>query len=303
MTNTFPKNFAQKSARNLSGALAKEIKKIRTTIFELLSQIVAGIDFPDDVAEPDYEHITEQIEAATGQIDKILSCAQSSNILRQGIKVAIAGKPNVGKSSIFNALLNMERAIVTEVAGTTRDVLTETLDLGVAVTLTDTAGIRDAADKVEKIGVEYSKQSAAEADLVVFVYDAADGFDDETFALIKDKSHIVVANKCDLAPVTQGLPVCAIKNEGLDELKLKLQEFTLGFSDDTEFVTNLRQQDCLEKSRAALCHALTAAQKHELQDLISIDLKSALLHLDEITGEVITDDILNNIFENFCIGK
>jgi tRNA modification GTPase len=297
------KTFARESARNLSGILAREIKKIRGIIFELLSQIVAGIDFPDDVAEPEYKHIATQVQNAIVQVDKILACAKSSNIMRQGIKVAIAGEPNVGKSSIFNALLNMERAIVTEIAGTTRDVLNETLDWDVAVTLTDTAGIRDAADKVEQIGIEYSKQSVDEADLVLLVYDASKGFDEAVFELVKNKPHIVVANKCDLCEPTQGLALSALTGRGFDELKTKIKEFTSGFSEDTEFVTNTRQQDCLEKSRAALVQALAAAEAGELQDLISIDLKSALLHLDEITGEVITDDILNNIFENFCIGK
>ena len=250
-------------------------------------------------------------EELLAKINSILASANSSNIMRQGIKIAIVGKPNVGKSSLFNTLLNVERAIVTDIAGTTRDVLKETLDWDVAITLIDTAGIRDndEVDKVEEIGIEYSKQSADEADLVIFLYDVSKGMDDEDKAildLIKDKNHIVIANKCDLIKERKdGIFYLSTETkEGLDELKNKIKEASYNFSlEDTEFITNNRQQDCLVKCKESLTQALEAAKIHELQDLISIDLKSALLFLDEITGEVITDDILNNIFDHFCIGK
>lgn len=305
------KDFAKQSAKNLSGALSQKIKEIRTDIFNVLSKIVAGIDFPEDVAEPEYDYIIQEFEKALDKIDKILSCAKSSNIMRQGIKIAIVGKPNVGKSSLFNTLLNVERAIVTDIAGTTRDVIKETLDWDVAITLIDTAGIRDNDEvgKVEEIGIEYSKQSADEADLILFLYDASKGMneDDKTILdLIKDKNHIIIANKADLTETRNcdSFYLSTVTKEGLDELKDKIKQTAYNFSlEDTEFVTNNRQQDCLEKCRTSLVQALEAAKINELQDLISIDLKSALLFLDEITGEVITDDILNNIFDHFCIGK
>ena len=305
------RDFAKQSAKNLSGVLSTKIKEIRKDIFEVLSKIIAGIDFPEDVSEPEYDYIITEFEKALEKIDKILACANSSNIMRQGIKIAIVGKPNVGKSSLFNTLLNVERAIVTDIAGTTRDVLKETLDWDVAITLIDTAGIRDNDEvgKVEEIGIEYSKQSADEADLVLFLYDASKGMNDDDKAildLIKDKNHIIIANKSDLVSEKQeGTFYLSTKTkEGLEELKNKIKEISYNFSlDDTEFVTNNRQQDCLKKCRESLVQALVAAKEHQLQDLISIDLKSALLFLDEITGEVITDDILNNIFDHFCIGK
>ena len=306
------KNFAIQSAKNLSGVLAEKINSIKKEIFEVLSKIVAGIDFPEDVKEPEYSYLIEKFENAIAEIDKILSCAKTSDILRQGVKVAIVGKPNVGKSSLFNSLLNLERAIVTDIAGTTRDVIKETLDMDVAVTLIDTAGIRDTqnVDRVEEIGIEYSKQSADEADLILFLYDASEGLeteDKEIYALIKDKKHIVVANKCDLLgqdAKCEGVKISTLTGFGVDELKSKIRSEVSAFSlEDTEFITNKRQQDCLEKCRESLMNALIAAQNGELQDLISIDVKSALLFLDEITGEVITDDILNNIFDHFCIGK
>ena len=303
-------NFAVQSAKNLSGVLADKINEIKGRIFEVLSRIVAGIDFPDDVKEPEYDYLIQEFESALSEIDKILSCAKSSDILRQGVKVAIVGKPNVGKSSLFNKLLNVERAIVTDIAGTTRDVLKETLDMDVAVTLIDTAGIRDTDEvgKVEEIGIEYSKQSADEADLVLFLYNAQTGMekeDKEIYELVKNKTHLVVANKCDLPHnESNAIEISTLTGQGLDELREKIKNIVCNFSlEDTEFITNKRQQDCLTKCRESLVQALNAAKIEELQDLISIDVKSALLFLDEITGEVITDDILNNIFDHFCIGK
>lgn len=304
-------NFAIQSAKNLSGVLGEKIKEIKKQIFEVLSRIVAGIDFPEDVAEPEYSYLIESFEKSLAEIDKILSYAKSSDILRQGVKIAIVGKPNVGKSSLFNTMLNVERAIVTDIAGTTRDVLKENLDWDVAITLIDTAGIRETNDvgKVEEIGIEYSKQSADEADLVLFIYDASRGINDEDKAildLIKDKKHLIIANKCDLVDEKPDNNICISveTGDGIEELKSQIKEIVCNFSsDDTEFITNKRQQDCLVKCRESLVQALEAAKIHQLQDLISIDLKSALLFLDEITGEVITDEILENIFSHFCIGK
>ena len=317
-------NFAIQSAKNLSGVLAEKIKEIKKDIFEILSKIIAGIDFPEDVQEPEYEYLEKEFEKIISKIDKILDCAKSSNILRQGIKIAILGKPNVGKSSLFNALLSLNRAIVTDIAGTTRDILTETLDFdGIPVTLIDTAGIRNnlEIERIEEIGIEFSKQAAKEADLILFLYDVSTGMNEDDqiiLDLIQDKNHIVIANKADLGvngDKCGGIPnvrlcdksalnLSTVTKQGFEELKQQIKEFVGEKSiEDTEFITNNRQQDCLKKAKDCLKQALLAAQLKELQDLISIDVKSSLLFLDEITGEVITDDILNNIFENFCIGK
>ena len=303
-------NFAKVSVKNLSGVLKEKINEIRNEIFEVLSRITAGIDFPEDVAEPEYSYLIEKFENIINQIDKVLANANTSNILRQGVSVAIVGKPNVGKSSLFNALLSLDRAIVTDIAGTTRDVLKETLDLGIPVTLVDTAGIRgESDDKVEAIGIEFSKQSLAEADLVLFVYDSTQGIqkeDQDIYDLVKDKNHIVIANKCDL--ITERKPeivyLSALTGEGVQELKQTLTNKVCDVEpENLEFVTNSRQQNCLTKARASLDQALLAANFNELQDLISIDVKASLLALDELTGELITDDILDNIFDHFCIGK
>jgi len=312
-------NFAKVSVKNLSGVLKEKINEIRNEIFEVLSRITAGIDFPEDVAEPEYSYLIEKFENIINQIDKVLANANTSNILRQGISVAIVGKPNVGKSSLFNALLSLDRAIVTDIAGTTRDVLKETLDLGIPITLVDTAGIHgvdEDENKVEAIGIEYSKQSLAEADLVLFVYDSSQGLqneDQEIYDLVKDKNHIVIANKADKMPphpnpLPQGegeiLILSALTGEGVNELKQTLTSKVCDIEpENLEFVTNSRQQTCLARARTSLDQALLAANIRELQDLISIDVKASLLALDELTGELITDDILDNIFDHFCIGK
>ncbi len=303
-------NFAKVSVKNLSGVLKEKINEIRNDIFEVLSRITAGIDFPEDVAEPEYSYLIEKFENIINEIDKVLSNANSSNILRQGISVAIVGKPNVGKSSLFNSLLSLDRAIVTDIAGTTRDVLKETLDLGIPVTLIDTAGIRgESDDKVEAIGIEYSKQSLAEADLVIFVYDATQGIqeeDREILELVKEKNHIILANKSDLITSKEVgvVYISAQTGEGINDLKQTLTSKVCDIEpENLEFVTNSRQQACLSRARASLDQALLAANIQELQDLISIDVKASLLALDELTGELITDEILDNIFDHFCIGK
>lgn len=305
--------FASKSAKNLSGRLAEEIFLIRKILFDLLSQIIAGIDFPDDMPEPGYTHLKSELQKAKEKIEKILSCANGSNIMRQGLKVAIAGRPNVGKSSLFNNLLNLERAIVTDIAGTTRDVIQETLDIeGIPVTLIDTAGIREktSLDKVEKIGIDYTKQTIQEADFVLFLYDSTTGFSDEDskiFDLLKDKPRLKIAAKSDLTGDRSDTQAIYFSNFDVNNIECLKAELAKNISDkefeEGEFMTNRRQEECLNRALNSVNTALFAVKEEELQDLISIDVKAALLALDELSGEVITDDILNNIFENFCIGK
>lgn len=304
-------DFVSISAKNLSGVLAEKIKTIRKSIMDVLSRIVAGIDFPEDVAEPEYSYLSEEISKSISSIETILKSASTSNIMRQGVSVAIVGRPNVGKSSLFNTLLNLDRAIVTDIAGTTRDVLRETLDFGIPVTLIDTAGIRDdeSVSKVEEIGIEYSKQSLDEADLVLFLYDASKGItpeDEVIWDLVKNKNNIRIANKSDLVEnrTSDAYYISTKTKEGVDEIRDLIKNKVCDINPESlEFATNTRQQECLRQAKTSLEIALEATQREELQDLISIDIKSALLALDELTGEVVTDEVLNNIFDNFCIGK
>ena len=304
--------FASASAKNLSGSLAQEINRIKKDLFKTLSSIIAGIDFPEDMPEPDYKDLKNELESVKQSIEKVLLSAQKSNIMRQGIKVAIAGRPNVGKSSLFNNLLTMERAIVTDIAGTTRDTIQETIDVeGIPVTLIDTAGIREGnIDKVEKIGIDFSRQAVQDADLVLFLYDSSVGLNDEDaqiFELVKNCNYIKVATKSDLSQNRTDKDAIYLSNkteENIETLRRKIADVVLNNDlTETEFTTNSRQQNCLQKALDSVNIALEAVEREEIQDLISIDVKSALLALDEITGEVITDDILNNIFDNFCIGK
>ena len=304
--------FATQSAKNLFGKLSMEVGKIRQEIMDLLSRIIAAVDFPEDVAEPEYEYIEKTIEEILSKINYILGFSNSSNVFRQGIKIVLAGRPNVGKSSLFNELLNLERAIVTDIAGTTRDVIQETIDIdGIAATIIDTAGIRDCENinKVEAIGIDYSKKYVQEADIVLFLYDLNEGFtleDKEIFDSIKDKNYIKIAAKSDLTDRRDSDAICISLKTGdnISVLKDKIKNKVINKDlTEIEFITNQRQQKCLEETKKSLINALTATKNGEIQDLISIDVKSALMFISEVSGEVITDDILNNIFDNFCIGK
>jgi tRNA modification GTPase len=312
--------FSEASAHNLAGKLAITINEIRQDILNLLSQIISAIDFPEDVHEPEYDYIGQEIKKTAEKLEKILETATSSNMMRQGIKLAIVGKPNVGKSSLFNALLNMERAIVTDIPGTTRDIIQETLDIsGIPVTLIDTAGIRELenthnSDYIESIGINISKKCINEADIVLYVTDLPNGENEDDriiFDHIKNKNYIHAGTKKDLTEITQSsinasiIPVSSKTREGLKELKKAIENKVLckDLMLESEFSTNLRQQESLNKAKFSLQKAFETTINHDLQDLISIDLKSALLSLGEITGEVVTDEILNNIFDNFCIGK
>lgn len=308
-------DFAKRSALNLSGVLSNAVSEIRKNIFEVLCKINAAIDFPEDVAEPEYDWLETQINSIIQKIEKILSGSKNSNIMRDGIKIAIIGKPNVGKSSLFNRLLNIDRAIVTNIPGTTRDVLQESLCIGsIPVTLVDTAGIRKDGkiDPVEAIGIDFSVQSLENADLVLFLFDANEGYgeqDQKIFELIKDKKCIKIGTKIDLVKNIENLDnqilyISSLTEANIDKLKEKIENIIIETPfDETDFVTNHRQQACLSKTLEALKHAQNGIKDKILQDLISIDIKSALLNIDEFSGEVINDEILDNIFEHFCIGK
>jgi len=309
--------FTQISAYNLSGKLHVLINQFRSELINLLSVITAAIDFPEEVNEPEYCYIGEKIEFLIDKIDSVLNSTNSSNLMRQGIKVVIAGKPNVGKSSMFNTLLNMDRAIVTNIPGTTRDILQETIDIGgIPVTLIDTAGIREIESKheshqIESIGINISKSCIKDADLVLFTIDSEQGFTDEDkiiYEEIKDKPHIKIASKADLnanSDLAGYIHVSSKTRQGFNEIIKKIEKIILSSENmqESEFSTNLRQQECLQKAKGALLNAKISCTNKEIQDFISIDLKTALLCLGEITGEVVTDEILENIFSNFCIGK
>lgn len=323
LINSKTDRFSQVSAHNLSGKLASYIKELRQELIDLLSVIIAAIDFPEEVPEPEYSFIEEKIQKITNRIDYVLESTKNSDLMRNGIKLAIAGKPNVGKSSFFNALLNLERAIVTDIPGTTRDVIQESIDIaGIPVTLIDTAGIRElesnkGSDYIESIGINMSKSYIKDADVVLFLYDLTQGVQEEDrviFDEVKDKPLIVVGSKADLVEPDsvineiQDKDIVLISSKdrkGLEEIKKQVEQliFSENLSVNDEFSTNTRQRESLTNAKKALLHARESCENMEIQDFISIDLKSALMSLEEITGEAISEEILDNIFTNFCIGK
>ncbi len=299
--------FARESVLNLSGKLAGKIKELRAELLELLSVITAAVDFPEDVEEPEYTMIQDKAQAIINEINNILAGSVCSNLMRDGLKVAIAGKPNAGKSSLFNALLDMDRAIVTEIPGTTRDVIQEAIDIeGVPVVLIDTAGLRDSDDCIESIGINLTRNTVENSDVILHVFDLSSK-ENEKDIEIKNKNIIKVGSKADLVndiPYDNGtIAVSSVNKTGLDRLKREILNMAVGDTDDSEFCTNTRQQECLRGCKSHLEKVIEGCQNRAPQDLISIDLKSALISLGEITGEVVSEEILDNIFSNFCIGK
>ncbi len=309
--------FCEKSALNLSGKLTKKINSLKEELLNLLSLITAAVDFPEEVDEPEYSIIEQKISFLIAEIENILKSSNSSNLMRHGVKTAIIGRPNAGKSSLFNALLDMQRAIVTEIPGTTRDVIQESIDIdGIPLTLIDTAGLREIenssrADYIESLGINLTKEIIDSSDIVLYIFDLTKGMTGEDINLfnnLKNKKILKIGSKVDLLKNNSfnesHIPISSKEKTGLTELKQAIKNLIISdITYDSEFCTNLRQQECLKNSREYLLKTLTACEKRDPQDLISIDLKSALIYLGEITGETISEKIIDNIFSNFCIGK
>ena len=310
------------AAYNLSGKLSELINNIRTKLIKLISHIEASVDFPDEVDEIPYEEIETDLIEILETINTVMKKASDGNILKHGIKVAIIGKPNVGKSSLFNYLLNTDRAIVTNIPGTTRDILQEYIDIdGIPVILIDTAGIRETtsnndSDYIESIGVNRSKGAIHDSDLILFIYDINQGKTKEDIeihneALKYNKPIIQLANKSDLEDASTHtndiiIKVSALKGYGIDELKDKIKTIVLGDKFQVqrdEVYINMRHKECLTKAKEHINLANNAVKYREMQDLISIDIKAALLALDEIVGEVVAEEIIDHIFSQFCVGK
>ena len=315
-------NFAQKSANNLSGALTVETNRIKQNIFDLMSKIIAAVDFPDDVEEPSYGYLKEQISDNICKIEKILEGARNSNIMRQGIKVAIAGCPNAGKSSLFNTLLNLERAIVTEFEGTTRDTIEETLVIrDIPVVLTDTAGIRDTDDTIERIGIEKSKEAFNRSDLVIFVIDASRPLERDDMDIIRtigDRKVIVLLNKTDKGiyisedDIKKDMPnACVIKTslingEGTETLAEVVENLVYGghmTRSETNIVTNARHKALLQEASGSMKDAVSMIIDRQPLELIEIDVNHGYEALGEITGQTAVPDIIDRVFERFCLGK
>ena len=310
---------AQSALAGLQGKLAVPIRQARTTCLDILAEIEARIDFEDDLPPLDEAAVVAQIEQVLIEVSSILATADRGELLRSGLKVAIVGRPNVGKSSLLNAWSRSDRAIVTELPGTTRDVVESQLVVGgIPVQVLDTAGIRETADQVEKIGVERSRRAAQSADLVLLTIDASTGWteaDQEIYEQVQHRPLILVINKTDLAPVAdvffpdrinRVVKAAAALNQGIDALENAILEAVRTSNlkaADLDLAINQRQAAALTRAKTSLQQVQdTIAQQLPL-DFWTIDLRGAIQALGEITGEEVTESVLDRIFSRFCIGK
>ncbi len=310
----------------LAGNLSAQVRRTRTDLIDVLAYLEASIDFVEDEIPP--QDIVGPLQQAATQLERLLLSAEQGIIYRHGIRAAIVGRPNVGKSSLLNTLLRGERAIVTAVPGTTRDTLEETINIkGIPVILVDTAGIRQAEGEVEQLGVARSRAALQRADLVLLVLDGSQALsqeDREIADLTGDKPGLVLVNKNDLPAAGQeaaarGVPtagdilphaphlkISALAGTGIDELENAIQELVLGgrvIAADTPLVTNPRHQALLQQALSQVRSAMDNYRAGQGPDLLAIDVREAVDALGEITGETASEDLLEAIFSQFCVGK
>jgi tRNA modification GTPase len=309
---------AKVAAQQLEGALSRRIEPIKKKLIELIATLEAGIDFAeDDISVMPDAAILDHIAAVGAPLEQLSASFAYGKIVHEGLTLAIVGRPNVGKSSLFNRLVERERAIVTATPGTTRDLVSETVAIGgIPVKLVDTAGIREALDEAESIGIRKSMEALADADLVLVVVDASQARTPEDAELLRQAENrpvIVVGNKGDLgisgrwpAGSSQMILTSAVTGEGIRELRDAILRHIGGESGaqaEAGFLTNVRHQGLIKDSRVALDAARTAVAGKIPHEMLLLDLYNALRPLDAITGATTTDDILNLIFSTFCIGK
>ncbi|MDA8097798.1 MAG: tRNA uridine-5-carboxymethylaminomethyl(34) synthesis GTPase MnmE [Clostridia bacterium] len=308
----------------LGGRLSRKIASFREDLVQMLAEIEASIDFPEEeIPESTMLEINGRLRRLAEASGELLAGAEAGRIYREGLATVIVGKPNVGKSSLLNALLRENRAIVTEIPGTTRDVIEEIVNIrGIPIRLLDTAGLRETEDIIEQIGVERSRQAVALADLVILVLDADTGIEDEdrrVVELVAGKQVLAVVNKTDLAP--EDLDKAQVKeftgaeavvrtavtdNQGLEALESAIADLVLGgrvSRGDTLLITNGRHKAALIKARKHLLEASDTLRQELPLEMTAIDIRSALEAFGEITGSTVTEDILDRIFADFCIGK
>ena len=311
---------ARVAAQQLEGAVSARLKPHKQVLLEVIARLEAGIDFAeDDVAVMESSAILLRLDGLRGDLEALVQGYEFGRIVREGMSLAIVGRPNVGKSSLFNRLLNEERAIVTSTPGTTRDLVSETASLGgIPLRFVDTAGIRHTEDEVEKVGVERSFQAIADSDLRLLVVDASEGWaaaDCNLLNKLRPLGALLVAcNKSDLPSkisrvdleVIPTVWTSALTGEGIPELKTRILEIAAPSRDlgtEGEFITNLRHQELLKDSLQALAKARHATELHVPHEMLLLDLYEALRPLDEITGATYVDDVLEIIFSTFCVGK
>lgn len=320
------------SVNQLKGSVSEAVKKLREEIIYEIAFIESALDDPEHISLDGYEErLQEKMKSVLERVDKLISSADNGKMMKEGINTVIVGKPNAGKSSLLNRMVGEERAIVTDIAGTTRDVLQESIKLhGIGLNIIDTAGIRSTEDVVEKIGVERAKEYAGKADLILYVVDASVPLDDsdrEIMSVIKDKKVIVLLNKSDLEMVVTEEKLCEIleidsdnihcqaiqiirtstkENLGMDEFENVIKEmFFQGEirANDQVIITNMRHKEALLDARESLQMVMNSLENHMPEDFYSIDLMSAYASLGTIIGEEVGEDLVNEIFAKFCMGK
>ncbi|MEL6787529.1 MAG: tRNA uridine-5-carboxymethylaminomethyl(34) synthesis GTPase MnmE [Cyanobacteria bacterium J06607_15] len=309
---------SQIAVAGLQGKLGSPIKDLRTICLDILAEIEARIDFADDLPPLDEAEIEQQLEAVLTQVKEILATAEQGELLRRGLKVAIVGRPNVGKSSLLNAWSRTDRAIVTDLPGTTRDVIESTLVVeGIPVQVLDTAGIRETGDMVEKIGVERSRRAAENADLVLLTIDGSSGWTDgdrEIYEQVKHKPLILIVNKIDLtqpksitkSAIKRVVYTSATNGQGISDLERQIVSLANQgkvMMANSEVAVNQRQAAALVRARVALEQVQQTVKNQLPLDFRTIDLRGAIQALGEITGEEVTESVLDRIFSRFCIGK
>ena len=314
---------AQESANQLEGFLSKKINEIRNKIMDLMVDIEANIDYPEyDVEEVSNNNARKKLEEVESELIKLSQSFENGKILKEGIKIAIIGSPNAGKSSLLNTILKEERAIVTDIAGTTRDIIEEQVTIeGIPFKIIDTAGIRNAENKIEQIGIEKSKKVAKNCDVIIAVFDNSkklNSEDKEILKLLKEKKSIIVLNKTDLESVNlenikeiketnRPIVKMSLKEEkGLENLyKELINMFNLNQInlDNELIITNIRHQSLIKKAIESTRMALNDLKMSMPIDIISINIKQILEYLGEITGDNVSEDIIKNIFSKFCLGK
>jgi len=323
---------ARVAAQQLEGSVSMRLKPHKQVLLELIARLEAGIDFAeDDVAVIEWQEILTRLDRISADLQRLVEGYEYGRIVREGLTLAIVGRPNVGKSSLFNRLLNEDRAIVTPIPGTTRDLVAESANLGgIPLRFVDTAGVREALDEVEKIGVERTFSAIADSDLRLMVVDASGPWTEEDTLLLEKLrplgSLLVALNKSDLPPhypsadtarfvqsnldagdtPPQIVPTSALTGEGIQELKEKILALaapTRDIGPGGEFITNVRHAQLVKNSLIGLAKARQAAEQHTHHEMLLLDLYDALRPLDLITGATYTDDVLDIIFKTFCVGK
>ncbi|CEH36053.1 tRNA uridine-5-carboxymethylaminomethyl(34) synthesis GTPase MnmE [Romboutsia lituseburensis] len=317
-------DMAHEVAQNqLEGSLSNKIKDLRMKVTEVLAHLEVAIDFSEeDVEEITYQTLEEKARELKNEIKKLYDTAESGKILRDGLKTVIVGKPNVGKSSLLNSILGENRAIVTDIPGTTRDVIEEFVNIkGIPLKIVDTAGIRETEDVVEKIGVEKSKESFNSADLVIMVLDSSRQLSDEDLEILanlENKKTIVLLNKTDLEQKIEEdkirqyvdndsiIRISALKHEGIEEIHDKIESMVYkGSIKNTSslVITNSRHKDALLRAYESINDAISAIEQNLPYDFIEVDFKNIWDYLGYINGDTVKEDLLDTIFSNFCIGK